>query len=104
MSSHRLYRDSCVCVEGNYLKDLSVLGRDLSSVVIVDNSPQAFGFQLENGIPIESWFEDSKDTELLKLIPFLESLLKVKDVRPLVREKFKLYEKVDAYKPNDGHP
>jgi CTD small phosphatase-like protein 2 len=37
---HRVYRESCLFVEGNYLKDLSVLGRDLARVVIVDNSPQ----------------------------------------------------------------
>lgn len=57
---------------------------------------QAFGFQLENGIPIESWYDDRNDQELLALLPFLESLVGVDDVRPMIASKFNLREKVLA--------
>ncbi|KAI8465264.1 MAG: hypothetical protein J3K34DRAFT_525490 [Monoraphidium minutum] len=93
---HRIYRDSCVFVEGNYLKDLSGLGRDLAHTAIVDNSPQAFGFQVDNGIPIESWYDDDGDTELLALLPLLRRLAGADDVRPVLRERFRLRERVEG--------
>jgi len=92
---YRMFRESCLAVEGNFLKDLNVLGRDLSKCVLVDNSPHAFGYQVDNGIPIESWFDDPNDTELLKLERFLRTLHGVKDTRTVIRKTFKTYQLIE---------
>lgn len=95
---HRMFRESCLQVEGNFLKDLNVLGRDLKKAVLVDNSPHAFGYQVENGIPIESWFsneDNPNDTELLKLERFLRTLHGTTDVRHAVRQEFQTFRLVE---------
>ena len=87
---HRLFRHHCINVEGNYVKDLRVLGRDLSKTVIIDNSPPAFTYQIDNGIPIISWYDEEDDTELLKMIPVLEKLDSLADVRPAIKKYFQM--------------
>ncbi|KAI5093106.1 CTD small phosphatase-like protein isoform X1, partial [Silurus meridionalis] len=76
----RLFRESCVFHRGNYVKDLSRLGRELRNVIIVDNSPASYIFHPENAVPVQSWFDDMTDTELLVLLPFFEGLSMEEDV------------------------
>ncbi|PMD45719.1 NIF-domain-containing protein [Hyaloscypha variabilis F] len=78
---HRLFRESCYVHEGNYVKDLSQIGRDLKDTIIIDNSPSSYIFHPDHAVPISSWFSDPHDFELLDLIPFLEDLATVQDVR-----------------------
>lgn len=82
----RLFRESCVFHRGNYVKDLSRLGRDLNKVIIVDNSPASYIFHPDNAVPVASWFDDMSDTELLDLIPFFERLSKVDDVYAVLKQ------------------
>ncbi|KAL4798117.1 hypothetical protein BDV19DRAFT_377288 [Aspergillus venezuelensis] len=71
---HRLFRDSCYNHQGNYVKDLSQVGRNLQDTIIIDNSPTSYIFHPQHAIPISSWFSDAHDNELLDLIPVLEDL------------------------------
>nr|CCC46957.1 conserved hypothetical protein [Trypanosoma vivax Y486] len=80
LGSLRLFREHCSILNGAYVKDLSLLGRDLEKVVILDNSPVAYLFQPRNAIPITSWFDDSDDDELYRLIPVLRTLAEAESV------------------------
>ncbi|TVT98702.1 hypothetical protein EJB05_55973 [Eragrostis curvula] len=84
----RFFRESCVFTDSSYTKDLTVLGIDLAKVAIIDNTPQVFQLQVNNGIPIESWYNDPSDEALPQLIPFLETLAVADDVRPIIADKF----------------
>lgn len=50
----RLFRESCAFYRGNYVKDLSRLGRDLNRVIIVDNSPASYIFHPDNAVSFEN--------------------------------------------------
>ncbi|KAF7361990.1 Protein phosphatase [Mycena venus] len=79
--THRLFRESCYNHKGNYVKDLSQLGRPIGDTIIIDNSPASYIFHPNNSVPVSSWFNDPHDTELTDLVPFLTDLAVVDDVR-----------------------
>lgn len=70
------------------MKDLRLLGRDLSRVVLVDNAAYSYCFQVANGIPILPYYEGNTDYELRALKDYLFTLKG--DVREANRKAFRL--------------
>ncbi|KAM0523945.1 hypothetical protein ACHAPE_001198 [Trichoderma viride] len=82
--SARYYRQHCTYRQGAYIKDLSSVEPDLSKVMILDNSPLSYLFHEDNAIPIQGWINDPTDGDLMHLVPLLEGLQYVHDVRALL--------------------
>ena len=85
----RLFRESCVYYQGSYVKDLSLLNRDLSETIIIDNSPNSYMFHPENAIDCSSFIDDPRDRELDQIGAFLRGIKNASDVRgvaPLWRD------------------
>ncbi|KAA8893726.1 NLI interacting factor-like phosphatase-domain-containing protein [Sphaerosporella brunnea] len=80
----RYYRQHCTNRNGAYIKDLSTVEPDLSKVMIIDNSPMSYIFHEDNAIPVEGWINDPTDIDLLHLIPVLQALQYVGDVRAVL--------------------
>ena len=74
---HVFYRQHTIIVGNDFVKDLTRIGRPLNSIIIIDNMPQNYKLQKENGILIKPfWGEDSKDRTLYDLMPILLDIAK----------------------------
>ena len=94
---HRLYREHAVIIDNDFVKDLTRIGRPLDKIIIVDNMPQNFRLQKENGIIIKAfWGEDNYDRALYDLYPILANIAKEgEDVRKsLVKYKDEIIKNV----------
>lgn len=85
----------CIFYNSNffYSKDLRNLGRPLERTIIIDNLADNFIHTTpNNGIWVESWYDDMDDNILELLTPFLKSIVlsgKVPDVRKLLTTEIK---------------
>ena len=74
---HKLFRQHTIIVEKEFVKDLSRIGRPLDRTIIIDNMPQNFKLQKNNGILIKPFLgEDQNDQALIDLIPILINIAK----------------------------
>lgn len=82
---YRLFRDSCTEISGKFVKDLSLLGRDLKRVIIVDDNPNAYMLHPQNAIPVSSFVDNLDDGELASVIRFCKVTEKYEDLREAIR-------------------
>ena len=96
----RYYRHSCLMDKnGKFVKNLSSIYNDLKNVILLDNNPISYSYNKSNGLPIITWHFDKKDRELLKVIPILEFLSTVDDIRNYL-PRFVEYDMVNFTKFN----
>ena len=70
-----LYRQHTTIQNEEFIKDLSNIGRKLSRMIIVDNMPQNFRLQPDNGIYIKPfWGSDNEDDVLFSLSDILTKI------------------------------
>ncbi|CAM8887669.1 unnamed protein product [Rhodiola kirilowii] len=90
--SHRLYRESCTIVSGQFVKGLGDLGRELKKVILVEDKREACVLNPENAMLVPPFVDDLEDAELGMLRHYLEiSVLdKFEDLRDAVTQYNKM--------------
>ena len=89
--SQRLFRDSCIATSaGYYTKDLSLVEKDLSQVILIDNSPICFELFPQNCILVDSFTTNKSDNGLFKILCLLDGIRFLSDVRSLLKMRIDL--------------
>ncbi|KAK8897907.1 hypothetical protein M9Y10_000138 [Tritrichomonas musculus] len=73
-STSRFYRDSCMCMNGYFVKNLSMVKSPLNQVLIVDDMPGSALINPKNLIKIKPWYGDKDDQALKFLTTVLENI------------------------------
>ena len=72
---YRLYRRHAIYENGDCIKKLSMIGRDLKKIVFVDNLKSNAKYNPDNLYHIKSWYSDIEDSELIKLKDKLKDIV-----------------------------
>ena len=86
----RLYRNNCINFNDSFtVKDLRIFKNvDLRKIILLDNSMYSFAAQINNGILINSFFNDKNDSELSNALEYLINYIYPADDVRKVNEDF----------------
>ncbi|KAL9092391.1 MAG: hypothetical protein Q9159_000899 [Coniocarpon cinnabarinum] len=85
-----LFREGTRYINGQHVKDLNYLNRDLSKTIIIDTDPNHTQLHPENSVILPKWNGSPRDEhspDLIALIPFLEYIagMNIEDVRKVIK-------------------
>jgi CTD small phosphatase-like protein 2 len=98
----RWYREHCTWdrQRRQYVKDLSKLALPgMHKTVLVDNNPDSFHANPENGIMVNSFYDDARDDTLSAVAKVLADLEGHADVRPILGQRFQLAQAIQSRNP-----
>ena len=84
----KYYRHHCCESPAGFVKNLTMLGKDLKDVILLDNNPVSYTKQKENGIHIKSWYGNKADKELINYCDLLEKVSTFEDCREGISKIF----------------
>ncbi|CAE8608315.1 unnamed protein product, partial [Polarella glacialis] len=86
---HRLYCQHALPWGPIFVKDMSKLGRNLDTTLMIDNVQENFMLQPNHGIFIYTWYDDPEDTALYALTPLLDELITTRSKVQDILEKYR---------------
>ena len=94
---HRFFKDSCSCICGYSVKDLTLIHHKQDRILLVDDMSGSGLIQPKNLIRITAWYGDKEDNVLTdQLLPLLKSIANEKDL-PAAFQKIMMHKEKEQY-------
>ncbi|XP_075216193.1 mitochondrial import inner membrane translocase subunit TIM50-A-like [Lycorma delicatula] len=99
----KLSKTSTELIDGQYVKNLDYLNRDLKKVIVVDWNENSVKLHRNNAIIIPRWTGQDDDRTLVELALFLRTIAytDVEDVREILKYYTEFDNPVEAYRENN---
>ena len=72
---YNFFKEHCIIYENHLIKDISLIGRNINKIIIIDDDENCFKLNKENGIKIKPFIdENNNDNKLFVLKNILKNI------------------------------